>query len=114
MLGLMLFAQGIVAANACDVLTGNVNQAFALSSEEAAEPCHDTATSNANACLDHCTQGDRVSVDQITPAFVIPHIPVLRIELPEESAVSPTYFAASKIAADSGPPVSIRFCSFQI
>lgn len=114
MLGLMLFAQGIVAANACDVLTGNVNQAFALSSEESAEPCHDNVASNANACLDHCTQGDRVGVDQITPAFVIPNTPVLRIELTEESAIPPTYLTTSKIAADSGPPVSIRFCSFQI
>ncbi len=111
MLGLALFAQGVVAANACDVLRGNATQAFAVEVEEM--PCHDAVSSNANACLAHCTQGDQVSVDQSSPVFVASNVVTLLVDAPARVAVSPSYVTA-QVALNTGPPVSIRFCSFQI
>lgn len=114
MLGVVLFAQGVVAANACDVLRGNVAQAFTAKAEEMAEMhCHQAATSNANACFVHCTQGDQVSVDQVVPIFVAPSIVTLVIEVPVMLAITSSYFA-SQVVFDSGPPASIRFCSLQV
>lgn len=114
MLGLVLFAQGVVAANACDVLRGNVTKAFAVEAAEATEmPCHEEASSNANACLAHCTQGDQVSVDQSSHTFVAPSIAILVVDAPAQVTVAPSYFT-SRVALDTGPPVSIRFCTYQI
>lgn len=114
MFGLVLFAQGVVAANACDVLRGNVAQAFTVKTDAAAMPCHDEAAANANACLAHCTQGDQVSVDQVTPVFLAPASATLTLDAPASSAAArPAYFC-SRVALNTGPPVSIRFCSFQI
>ena len=114
MLGLALFAQGVVAANACDVLRGNATQAFAVAAIEAEEmPCHDAVSSNANACLAHCTQGDQVSVDQVVPVFFAPGVVTLVIDVPATVAITPSYFT-SRVALNTGPPVSIRFCTYQI
>ncbi len=115
MLGLVLFAQGVVAANACDVLRGNVTQAFAVKTAEVAEMhCHDEATPNAYACLAHCTQGDQVSVDQTIPVFVAPGVATLVVEVPALATLTPAYLATSRVALNTGPPVSVRFCTFQI
>lgn len=115
MLGLVLFAQGVVASYACDVTRSSATQAFATQTAEHGEmPCHDEVVSNANACLDHCTQGDRISVDQVTHLFAVPEIAVLVVALPVQTAAKPAWLAASRVATDSGPPANIRFCSFQI
>jgi hypothetical protein len=114
MLGLVLFAQGVLAANACDLVRGDISQAFASQEAEAMEmPCHDEAATNANACFVHCTQGDQVNVDQVSPAFVASNVVTLLVDIPAPSTVTPTYFT-SRVALNTGPPVSIRFCSFQI
>ena len=115
MLGLVLFAQGVVSTYACDVKRGNATQAFATQAAEHGEmPCHDEVVSNANACLDHCTQSDRISVDQVTHLFAVSGIAVLVVALSEQTAAKPARQAASRVATDSGPPPNIRFCSFQI
>lgn len=114
MLGLGLFAQGVIAANACDVLRGNATQAFAVDTAKATGMhCHDEVAPNANACLAHCTQGDQVSVDQIVPVFVAPGIVTLVVDVPVPVVVTPSYFT-SRVALNTGPPVSIRFCTYQI
>lgn len=118
MLGLVLFAQGVVAANACDLLRGSVTQAFATKATDSSEMpsgmhCHDDGTPNSNACLAHCTQGDQVNVDQVIPAFVAPSVVTLVLDVPVHASVVPSYFT-SHIPLNTGPPVSIRFCSFQI
>lgn len=114
MFGLMLFAQGIVTAGACDVLRSNAAQAFATEQNDVAEMhCHDEVVSNANACLVHCTQGDQVSIDQVVPFFVAPSVVTLMVDAPLTIASAPSSLA-SQITLDTGPPVSIRFCSFQI
>ena len=118
MLGVGLFAQGVVMAHACDNLRGSAIQAFA-SGEKAPDMgsmhCHDQShpKANANACLAHCTQGDQVNVDQVIPVFVAPSVVTLVLDVPVRFSVVPSYFT-SRIALDTGPPVSIRFCSFQI
>jgi hypothetical protein len=114
MLGLVLFAQGVVAANACDVLGGGAAQAFSAKEADASGMhCHDEDTPNTNACLAHCTQGNQVNVDQVIPAFVTPSVVTLVVDVPVHVSIVPSYFT-SHIALDTGPPVSIRFCSFQI
>ena len=114
MLGLVLFAQGVVAANACDVVRGNIVQAFASPETAATEMhCHDETTTNTNACFVHCTQGDQVGVDQISPAFVASNTATLIVAIPAPTITAPSYFT-SRVALNTGPPVSIRFCSFQI
>lgn len=115
MLGLVLFAQGVVAAYACDVSRSNATQAFVAQTEEHGEmPCHDQVVSNANACLDHCTQGDRISVDQVTHLFAAAQTAVLVVALPVQTAAQTGWLAASRVVTDSGPPANILFCSFQI
>jgi hypothetical protein len=111
MLVLILFAQGIVAANACVSPTAGAVQAFAQVQPEAM-PCHEHSrkTPNANACLEHCTQSDQVNVDQhsvpmAAPVSIIAWVsPPLQYILQSVSAVLP--------APDTGPPIPIRFCSF--
>lgn len=114
MLGLLLFAQGVVAANACNAADGNVTQAFAVSqADETAMHCHEDEVPNANACFVHCTQGDQVNVDQHVPVFVAPSVVTLVVDVPASvSAISTSSIA--RVALNTGPPVSIRFCSFQI
>ena len=115
MFGLVLLAQGIVAANACDVLRGNATQAFAVNTAEATEMhCHDEVAQNANACLAHCTQGDQVSVDQIVPVFIAPNAVVLVVDIPVFRTVALSSIAVSRAGFNTGPPVSVRFCTFQI
>ncbi len=114
MLGLVLFAQGVVAASACDVVRGNVTQAFAVTEADTpAMHCHEEEVPNANACFVHCTQGDQVNVDQVVPVFVAPGVATLVVDVPAPALAAPTYFT-SRVALNTGPPVSIRFCSFQI
>lgn len=111
MLVLVLFAQGIVAANAC--VASSPAQAYTMEQhDDAAMPCHEEETPNANACLSHCTQSDQVSVDQQhTPI----HAPVSVIAWasiqPQAQHIPPVIYSAP-LALDTGPPIPIRFCSF--
>ncbi len=114
MLGLVLFAQGIVAATACVAPSASPVQAYAIEQNAAAMPCHDEKLSNANACLGHCTQSERISVDQhnvqlAAPVSVISWATTQLQAQPLRLAISPEY-----LALNTGPPISIRFCSFLI
>jgi hypothetical protein len=96
------------------MVSGSVSQAFTVKESDATEMhCHDEGSANTNACLAHCTQGDQVNVDQVIPVFVAPSVVTLVVDVPIRISVVPSYFT-SRIALDTGPPVSIRFCSFQI
>ena len=107
MLGLVLFAQGIIAAHACATPAANPMQMYAAESM----PCHDGKQASSNVCLAHCMQPDQVSVDQHTVSIdsaVTTHsftIPTLAIQ---------HLLVASYSAPNTGPPLSIRFCSFLI
>ncbi len=112
MLGVVLFAQGVVAVNACDLLNGKVEHAF-IAPAATEMPCHEHPAANANVCFVHCTQGDQVNVDHVVPPFITPSTVVLTVALPEVRAAKPVSTAA-RVALDTGPPLSVRFCSFQI
>ena len=113
MLVLVLFAQGVVAANACVAPTASPTQAFGMvQQDDEAMPCHETEVPNANACLSHCTQFDQISVDQlhmpvIAPANVIAWASTQPPTQHVRPAISPEH-----LVLDTGPPIPIRFCSF--
>jgi hypothetical protein len=113
-LGLVLFAQGIVAANACVAPSASPVQAYAAVSDDEALPCHEEERTNANACLTHCTQSDRISVDQHTMPPAAPLGVIARVvSQPQIQRVRPVAPPES-LSLNTGPPLSIRFCSFLI
>jgi hypothetical protein len=107
-----LFAQFAVAAHACELMH---RQAFATKAAEmAGMHCHHSSGSaNANACLEHCSMGNQISIDQVIPDFITPNTISLVVAVPVNANVLQTYVNSSQVL-DTGPPVSIRFCSFQI
>lgn len=72
MLGVVLFAQGMVAANACIAPDAGPVQAYVIEHDDEVTPCHEEETSNANACLNHCTQPDQISMDQHSMPLAAP------------------------------------------
>lgn len=111
MLGLALFAQGVVAANACMTPEAGPAQAFAVVQGDEADPCHDEEVSNNNACLAHCTQADQVSVDQHILLLAVPaSIIGWASTHPQAQALRPDILFEPP-ALNTGPPIPIRFCS---
>ncbi|MBI3901657.1 MAG: hypothetical protein HY306_01715 [Nitrosomonadales bacterium] len=111
MLGLVLFAQGVVAANACVSPIASPAQAYVLAQDEDAMPCHEQQAPNANACLTHCTQSDQISVDQHEAPVAVP-LGALAWTVPQPQAQSIRPLASfDHLALDTGPPIPIRFCS---
>jgi hypothetical protein len=76
-------------------------------------PCHETETTNANACLMHCTQSDQVNLDQQTVAAIATNENMLRVALAAVQQGVMTLDQAP-LRLNTGPPLSIRFCSFLI
>jgi len=113
MLVLVLFAQGIVAANACVAPTASAQQAFSMAQQDdEAMPCHEEENPNANACLSHCTQSDQISVDQHSVPFAAPLSVIAWVgNQPPAQHIRPTIFP-EHLVLDTGPPIPIRFCSF--
>lgn len=121
MLGVMLFAQGVVAANAC-VRGAGATHAYAMSAPmpedsggEMSGSCHEdeAAPANANICLAQNTQTDQVSADQIVPVLVLPALVVLAVPAAAEAVLPPTRATLAQLAPpDTGPPLPVRFCSF--
>jgi hypothetical protein len=111
MLVLMLFAQGIVAANACIETAASPVQAYSMAQQEdEAMPCHDDL--NANACLASCTQSDQVNVDQHTVPLAAPVSAIAWVSnQPPAQHLRPVIFP-EHLVLDTGPPIPIRFCSF--
>ena len=113
MLVLVLFAQGTLAAHAC------VNDSEAMQPLQHAEvaadmmPCHEVEISNKNACQMHCTQSEQLNLDQQNPVAVAVSEVILQIELPAKHYQYQTV-ASAPVALNTGPPLSIRFCSFLI
>lgn len=113
MLGLMLFAQGIVAANACDALSAGPAQAFSMAQhDDKSMPCHDGVRSNGNACLTHCTQSDQVNVDQHQAPVAAPTSVIAWISSQPQAQQIRQTTSPEHLALDTGPPIPIRFCSF--
>ncbi len=113
MLVAVLFAQGILAAHACVAPTASAAQALSMESVSEAMPCHETKKINANECLMHCTQADQVNLDQqhIVSVAVNEAVSFVAIPLVQHKITTLEY---SPLALNTGPPLSIRFCSFLI
>ncbi len=76
-------------------------------------PCHQAEKQNANLGLIHCTQSDQVNLDQQPIAAEAVNEVVLYVAAPQLSFVmfSPVH---SPLVLNTGPPLTIRFCSFLI
>lgn len=113
MLGLVLFAQGVVAANACVAPIAGPAQVYSMAQQdEGAMPCHDEERPNANACLSHCTQSDQISVDQHHAPIAAPVSVIAWASIqPQVQQIRPAT-SFEYLALDTGPPIPIRFCSF--
>ena len=111
MLGLVLFAQGIVAVNACVTPEAGPAQAFAVLEDNEAGPCHDEEISNNNACLAHCTQADQVSSDQHLLQLAIPASIIGWASTQPQIKDAGQVILSRLVVLDTGPPFPIRFCS---
>jgi hypothetical protein len=112
MLVLTIFAQGIVAANACISPGASPEQAYVIAHPDDAMPCHEAKNHNANACLVHCTNADQINGDQYqipvsAPVNVIAWAGSQPHTVPDQPAIS-----AQPPVLDTDPPIPIRFCTF--
>ena len=111
MLVAVLFAQGTLAAHGCAAPASSAVQGMAAE----AMPCHEAEQHNANACLMHCAQADQMSLDHQNIVAVSFDEVVLHVSQPQpllQHKVSA--IEHSSLVLDTGPPLSIRFCSFLI
>lgn len=111
MLVLVLFAQGTLAAHACvndsEVMLQVQHAAVAADMM----PCHELDVSNKNACQMHCTQSGQLNLDQQNPLAVAVSEVILHIESPAIQYHHQT-ISSSTVSLNTGPPLSIRFCTF--
>ena len=114
MLGLALFAQGIVAASACIAPSAGPVQAYSIVHDDEAAPCHDEELPNTNACLTHCTQADQISVDQHSVPVAAPASIIGWASLQPQVQHIYQPVTPDHPVLNTGPPLSVRFCSFQI
>ena len=120
MLGLVLFAQGIVATHACVMATAIPEQVLAsavvvdASQNEKHQSCHEHEAGNKNACLVHCSQANQINADQVTPLLMMPSTAVLVLDIPAIDSLILPGCKATQVLFNSGPPLSIRFCTFLI
>lgn len=127
-LAAVLFAHGVIAAHACVLPSMNPTQAF-VTQDATKQPCnqHVIITSseqdpivqqlavqmNGNACLTSCTQTDQINVDHYN--VTVAHVSTtnfLPATLPVQCMAS--VFIPSYQVLNTGPPVTIRFCTFLI
>lgn len=127
-LAAVLFAHGVIAAHACVLPSMSPTQAF-VTQDATKQPCnqHVITTSseqypivqqlavkmNGNACLTSCTQTDQINVDHHN--VTVAHVSTtnfLPATLPVQCMAS--VFIPSYQVLNTGPPVTIRFCTFLI
>jgi hypothetical protein len=108
-----LFVQGILAAHACVMSADVAVNVHAHETVVETMPCHEAASTNANACLMHCTQDNQVNLEQQTIAALPVTETVLQVTMPQIHHKAVT-LANSPVTLNTGPPLSIRFCSFLI
>lgn len=113
LIGVMLFAQAALIAQAC--ATADATPAMAFADAIAEHGCDEGAAAkpNRNACLQHCTAGDQTTaqVPAVMPAM--PGVAVLTVPMAAENAVVIARAEAWQILSP-GPSSSLRFCSFQL
>lgn len=117
MLGLVLFGQGVVAANACVTPDASAVHAFssaAMADDMAMDSCHEHEDQmpNANACLSHCTQSDQIADQHVVSLAAPVSVAVQVLPQPEALATSFPKARFEPLAFNSDPPIPIRFCTF--
>lgn len=112
-LAAVLFAQGILAAHACVEPVAGAAQAVSGKQSVETIHCHEAEKVNPNECLMHCTQSDQVNLDQHAMAALPANEVELHVVMPslQYKVLTPSY---APMVLDTGPPLSIRFCSFLI
>ena len=113
LLGIALFTQGTLAAYACVTPVASAVNALSTQPAEVAMPCHQAEKHNANACLIHCTQSDQVNLEQYSIAAVSVNDVALHVAMPQVAyeVIPPAH---PPLVLNTGPPLTIRFCSFLI
>lgn len=120
MLALALFIQGLMSAHACVSADASAAKAVmlqqALADETGADemPCHQAGKPNTNECLTHCTQSDQTSPDHAQQSVLPANAAVLQVALPDMHDSNKRFSKALFVATDSGPPLSILYCTFRI
>jgi hypothetical protein len=118
MLGLVLFGQGVVAANACVTPGAGAVQAFSsvsMADDMVPDACHEHEDTlpNANACLSHCTQSYQISADPHFVPLAAPVSVAMRVLPQPRRLVSRVSVPHSEPLAFGGdPPIPLRFCTF--
>lgn len=113
MLLIALFAQGMLAAHACVEPDAGAVQALSKSADIEVMPCHQAEMSDANECLMHCTQPYQVNLDSHTMAAAPVATVVLLLAMPQIQHQAYAAACGSE-PLNTGPPLSIRYCSFLI
>ena len=108
-----MFVQGTLAAHACVTSSETAAMIYELETGTGAKPCHDAEKTNANACLIHCTQAGQVNLDHQAIAVLPVTEVVLQVEMPQIQQGFVTAAFTSN-TSNTGPPRTIRFCTFQI
>lgn len=103
-----LLVQGTLASHACISHEASAVKAF---SHTGSVSCHHTENTSMNECLMHCTQAERVNIDQhnveiVNSSTAVLHIALLDMKTPLQVPV------ADNSAINTGPPLAIRFCTF--
>ena len=113
MLAAVLFAQGILAAHACVEPIAGAAQAVSGKQSVETMHCHEAENVNSNECLMHCTQSDQVNLDQHSIAALPANEVVLHVVMPySQYKVNTVEYILPVL--NTGPPLSIRFCSFLV
>lgn len=113
MLALVLFAQGTLAAHACVTPSDNMMQMLAGEVVGSSMPCHEVEKPNLNACQMHCTLSEQLNMDQQTPLAIAVSPIVLSVAI-VATDIDFISYNSQPVALNSGPPISIRFCTFLI
>jgi hypothetical protein len=105
----MLFSQAIGIAQACVEVAPSPAMAFAPTGHDG--DCGKSVY--RNACLQKCTAGDQSSTQVQVAVAAMPAIAVLTVPVAPVRVVCPAVTLVS-LAHSPDPPLSIRFCSFQL
>lgn len=116
LLGLMLFAQGVVDAHACVPLATIPVTAIAAMMARDSMPCQkeaapDRAASSPSACLAHCSQAGQVNVDLHAANIAAPVSVIAWSSIQPQAQPSASSMHLQLVALNTGPPIPIRFCS---
>ncbi len=109
MMALVLFAQGVVSANAYAAPAAPA----AVTHTHHAMSCHEKKAPASSACMTHCAQADQITIDQVAAPVAPATAASWKISISPVQRLTPSS-RQQQAALDTGPPIPIRFCSFLI